>query len=185
MSNVLTFVKNPDGTITAQTAIATQDGDTITPSGQVVPATAVPAVVTYALSFLRDGDPQEQQLFGINDAGETVTGFLKLAQRYVLHLFTIKKSILYRPTQGCTFLVRVYQGRSTELDIFAAFSAAQLDVRRNMQAEEASTDPSDEKFKAAQLKQLTVGQGIITMTIVIQNVAGDILNVKVPLQFKL
>jgi hypothetical protein len=186
VSSVLTFVKNPDGTIVAQTAIATQDGQTVTPSGKVVPASSVVTIPTLALSFLRPAmGVGAQLLFGPGDAGQTVNGFQKLAQRFILHLFTIKGTMIYRPIQGCIFLKQVYQGKVSEMDIFAAFSASLLDIRRNIQAEESSTDPSNERYRSAQLKQLTVAQDIITLTIVIQNMAGDVLKVTVPLSFNL
>lgn len=187
MSDVLTFIQRPDGTIVAQTAQATTDVQTVTPAGAIVVATPATLVTRQALSFLRanpDGSIS-QVLFDVQGNGNTVTAQLKLGQRFVLHLMTPKGSILYRAKQGCNFVNQLRQGRAfTERDVFGAFAASMADVRSNMQGEEASTDPPAERFSRARITQIKVSRGSAIMTVAVQSLASEVLKVNMPLDFK-
>jgi hypothetical protein len=185
MSDVLVFVLNPDGTITATTALATRDGQTVTPDGLTTVATPpVTLVARPTLSFLRatGSGPYDQLLFATNNSGTTVTGTPKLAQRFLLHLLTPKGSIRYRPTQGCNFLPQLYQGKAgTEADVFAAFAGSLPDLQTNLSAEELNTDPPVELFRSARMTQLAVGNGLVTATIVVSSQAGTPETLNIPL----
>jgi hypothetical protein len=185
MSDVLVFKQNPDGSITALSAVSTQDGQTVTPAGTVVSATTVPPIQTYSLSINETGPGGvvSNAMFGPNYSGLRVSGQVKLAQRFLLHLMTIQGSILYRPKQGCFFISQLQQRMNNESDVFAAFAAAIGTVRTNMLAEELSTDPTNERFQAAQISQIAVAKGTVTATITVKSLAGTTLNMTIPLSF--
>jgi hypothetical protein len=188
VSDVLIFTQRPDGTLVAQTAAGTLDGTTVTPAGVVPPPAATPVVARPALSFLAvnpDGTIT-QELFGPGYGGTTVLAQPKLAQRFVLHLFTPQQTILYRPKQGCRFVTQLRLGKSrNESDVFAAFAGAMPEVSRNMLAEELATDPPEERFAGARLDKLTVSKAVVTATITVANRAGAKLNITLPLNFRL
>ena len=188
MSDILTFIRRADGTLVAQTAQATTDRQTVTPAGAIVAATPATLVTRTALSFLRlnpDGSVS-QVLFDAASNGATATAQLKLGQRFVLHLLTPKGSVLYRPSQGCLFVQRLRQGRAfTERDVFAAFAASMADVRANMQGEEATTDPPAERFSRARITRIKVARGLAAMTVAVQSLAEEVLQLNIPLDFRL
>ena len=186
MSDVLVFLQTAQGTLVSTTAVSTQDGLYAAPGGTTTVATPpVTPVARPTLSFLLAAtQAYTQLLFGPGYAGSLVNGSLKLAQRFLLHLLTIKGSIPYRATQGCNFLKYIYGGKtSSESDIFIAFSASMPDVLTNMTAEQLVTDPPNECFAKAQLTQLTLAQNTITATIAVYSQTGDLQNINVPLFF--
>jgi hypothetical protein len=187
MSDVLVFVQQPDGTLVPQVASATEDGQTVTPSGLVTAVAPQQTITTTALSFLTTVNGQEvQQLYAAGNPGSTVVAQQKLAQRFLLHLLTAQGSILYRPTQGCSFVQQLRIGKAaSENDIFAAFAGAMPDVTQNMQIEELSTDPPEERFGSAQMTNLTLNKGSIVTTITLNSLAQVPLNLILPLNFLL
>jgi hypothetical protein len=192
VAEVLTFVQRPDGTLVAQAAISTTGGQVVPlaarAAGTPAAVTQAPTVTRQALSFLAfpPGADPVQRLFAPGYTGDTVTAQPKLAQRFVLHLFTVKGSLLYRPNQGCVFVARLQSGQArTEADVFTAFAASLPDLNRNLAAEELNTDPPEERFAGAALAQLTVAKAVLTATFTVANRAGARLNITIPLTFKL
>lgn len=186
MSDVLIFTQTPYGDVVATSAVSTQDGQTVSPVGQVVPA-AIGSIVTNGLSFIRintDGSVS-QTLFDQTSPGISVTGTDRLKQRFLLHLLTIQGSMLYRPLMGCLFIMQLQIGKANnERDIFSAFAAASVTITTNMQNEEFATDPANERFKIARLLNVTIQNGAVTLNIVITSLSGDLTQLSVPLVFK-
>jgi hypothetical protein len=114
----------------------------------------------------------DQSLFG-TDAGTICTGIQKLAQRFVLELLTERGSLPYSPTRGTTFMTRLQQGwLRTEADVFVAFSFALNDLELNLMAEEAVTDPDDERFASASLDRVFIEPGVVVLHVTVWSRAG-------------
>lgn len=118
--------------------------------------------------------------------GYTVTGVIKLVQRFLLELLTEKGELVYLPERGTKFLPLLRNGAATSWEVNAAFAIALLDLEPNLLAEEEDSDLElDEQYQAAELKNIQVTPGMLTATIAIQNKAGFIYNVSLPLVFRL
>ena len=185
MPDVLTFVQRPDGTLVATSAQSTTDGTTVNVTGKTV--TTTPTVATDALAIVMQDDKgnEVQQLFGPDYSGSLIQGAAKLAQRFLVHLMTPTGSIPYRTKQGCLFVTRLGQNLVNEADILSAFAASLLTVLPNMQAEESSSDPDDERFKGAQVTSIVLDQAGLTISIKITNRTGKSAGVSLPLKFAL
>lgn len=117
-------------------------------------------------------------------SGTLLTGIRKLAQRFLLELFTERGSMRYLPDRGCDFLTAARQGRlRTPFDVLAAFSAALVDIRQNLTSEETDADPPDEQFADATVAALTVRPGFLALTLRITSQAGTSREVLAPLTF--
>lgn len=114
--------------------------------------------------------------------GEVVAGILKLSQRFLLELLTEKGSMPYLPQRGNTFIARAREGSlRTQFDALAAFSAALLDIRTNLQSEEKDTDPDDERYADAQINSITVYPGRLTLNVSVSSRAGTSRKVIAPI----
>ncbi len=182
VADILTFLQRPDNTVVAAGLATYQDGRLVTPQGttQTTTAPATP-IVRVALS-LSAGNVQT--LFPLDWSQAELTGSAKLAQRFLLHLFTRKGSMRYRPRQGCMFAANLAAAAATETDVFVAFAAALRDVRTNLQAEELATDPADERFAGARVERLTVARSSVTMAIRVTTLAGSTVDLAVPLPLR-
>jgi hypothetical protein len=185
VAEVLTFLERADGTLVAKSALATADGLTVNMVGQTV--TTTPTAPTDALSIVTTDDKgnEVQQLFGPGYTGSLVQGAAKLAQRFLVHFLTPLGSIPYRAKQGSLFMKRLGQGMANESDILAAFSASLLTLLPNMQAEETSSDPADERFVGAQVTAITLEQTKLTISIKVVNRTGTAAKISLPLEFAL
>ena len=92
-----------------------------------------------------------QHLATTTNSGLVTTGIQKLAQRFILELLTEKGTLRYQPTRGTDFMRDARLGvLQSALDVLASFSAALVDVKNNLVAEEESSDPLDERFFSAE-----------------------------------
>lgn len=132
---------------------------------------------TVDIAFFKDSDTaaQNPQGFGeIYASGAVLTGIRKLAQRYVLELFTRRGSLAYRSRRGSSFLDRFHQGTiRTSADIFQAFAIASGEVQEALTAEEQLTDPDDERFASATLLSATVNGLESSITVSLKSLAGS------------
>jgi len=123
----------------------------------------------------------DMELFTPSSSGEICVGVQKLAQRWVLEFFTETGSILADPTRGCDFMTAVRQGRlRTDLNVRTTFSAADLDIRRNLKNEEYADMPADEQFGSVELLSTAILAGFLRLNVKINSVAGTSRQVIIP-----
>lgn len=107
------------------------------------------------------GEVQLQQILVPPGSGGSIsTGIVKLGQRFLIELLTIRGSVPHKPGRGSTFMGEVQsQYIRTVTDLYAALARGLLDVRRNLQAEESEDDPDDERFGGAQIVNVELQAG--------------------------
>lgn len=141
----------------------------------------------YDLLALRGAQPTgetrlQQSLFGRTSAGEICTGIQKLAQRWVLEFLTETGTLLFDPTRGCDFMTVVRAGLlRTEADVLTQFRFAQIDITRNLQAEESSTTAIDEQFASATLTSVELLPGYMQLYVTVLSQAGSSRSVIMPI----
>jgi len=115
-------------------------------------------------------------------SGRITTGIQKLAQRFLLELLTERGSMIYKPARGCLFMTEAKQGQfQSQLDVFASFSAALVDIRRNLQSEESESDPDDERYQSAEILLVTFVTGSAGVQVKVHSRAGSSRTVVAPL----
>ena len=123
-----------------------------------------------------------QALAQSTNSGQICTGIQKLAQRFLLELFTETGSIAYLPTRGCQFMEDARLGLfSNQFDVLASFSASLVDIKRNLQSEETESDPNDERFSDAEAVNVVFQPGSAAITVKITSLAGTSRQVIAPL----
>jgi len=123
-----------------------------------------------------------QALATPDNGGQITTGIQKLAQRFLLELLTEQGTLTYLPGRGCDFMAKARLGNFlTPLDVLAAFSGALVDIRNNLEIEEAESDPDDERFLDAAAESVTLNAGSATLHIRITSRAGNTRKVIAPL----
>lgn len=116
-----------------------------------------------------------------NNSGQICTGIQKLAQRWLLEFFTETESMPGLPGRGSPFMTFVRTGQiRTNLDAGSLFSSAELDIRKQLQAEETTAMPADERLNYASLESLTILPGYIQLRVKINSLAGDSRSIIVP-----
>lgn len=115
-------------------------------------------------------------------SGQLCTGIQKLAQRFLLELFTETGSMFFQPNRGCVFMTLARQGKlRTIVDVRAAFSAAVIDIYKILTSEETTDMPKDEKFKTATLLAVATSPGFISITVRVVSQAGLARQVVMPI----
>jgi hypothetical protein len=131
------------------------------------------------------GKPAKSLIAALADettGGEIVTGIQKLAQRFMLELFTENGTMSYLPDRGCSFMTEARQGGwQTTIDVMAAFSAAIVDISKNLLNEESSLDPDDERYKSAELLSVTLSAGSLAITVKLTSLAETSWNYVLPI----
>lgn len=121
-------------------------------------------------------------LLQFSERGEITTGVQKLAQRFFMLLFTPKGSIPYASETGSDFLPALASGGlRAPADVYTAFSAALVDVREQLLAQELTTDPADEKFEEAEIVSLRLTTDVVYIVVRLTTVAGDATQYIAPL----
>jgi hypothetical protein len=133
---------------------------------------------TVDLSIFQGSRPEgdvllDQSLVGDTDSGAAITGINKLAQRFLIRLLTEKGSIPYLPNEGSEFMYEARTGHFQVVsDVYAAFSASVVDIRRSFLAEEITGEPADEQFEKAELLNVTLSGGEASVLIKLTSRAG-------------
>ncbi len=123
-----------------------------------------------------------QSLVSPGEGGEICTGVQKLAQRWLIEFLTIQGTLLYLPVRGCPFMGQLARGElHTSLDAEQAFYLSANQVRSNLQAEEDTTMPDDERFASSALDSIAVGGGSLTLTVTITSLAGNTAAIILPI----
>ena len=124
----------------------------------------------------------DQTLALEGEGGKVCAGIQKLAQRFLIELFTERGTLTYQPTRGTDFMTRAKQGSlRTSQDVLAAFSAALVDVRRNLQAEESEDEPDDERYQDANILSVFTQPGEIKISLEVFSLAGSSRKVIFPI----
>lgn len=121
-------------------------------------------------------------MFSSSSAGLLCAGVQKLAQWFLLELFTPAGSMQGLPNYGTDFLKEVRSGQlQSELDVFTSFYLAAGTVKSHLQAEELETDPLDERIGSIELTGVTFEDGKITLRTTIGSAAGTVHPILVPI----
>lgn len=133
------------------------------------------------------------ELFNADTSGAICVGIQKLAQRWLLEFMTEVGSMPGLPERGCSFMRAARTGKFlTRRHVETEFVRANIDVRRNLQAEEYDDMPDDEKFASAELlNSVVVPENIVgaktatsaaylNITVKINSLAGDSRQIIVP-----
>jgi hypothetical protein len=114
--------------------------------------------------------------------GFICTGTQKLAQRWVLEFLTVQGTLLFLPTRGCEFLTLLLTGQlRTTLDAEQAFYLSAQQIKVNLQAEENSTDPDDERLDSVNLLSLILSLDSLQLSVNVVSLAGTSRKVILPL----
>jgi hypothetical protein len=120
---------------------------------------------------------------GDSAGGAEIAGIQKLAQRFLLELFTEAGSMLYLPARGCPFMSQArHGGWRTAADVTLSFYSSLLYIARNLTGEELPTDPPDECYGSATLTSVTVNTDMVTLRLTLYSQAGTSRVVLFPLR---
>jgi len=112
----------------------------------------------------------KQSLADSESTGEICTGVQKLAQRFLIALLTEKASAKYAAAEGTNLIRDLRQGRiRSEIDMRASFALAEQQARERLMNEEQETDPTDERYRKAELTTLTLSPGSANLTIALSS----------------
>jgi hypothetical protein len=116
----------------------------------------------------------QQTLVPEGTGGLLCTGVQKIAQRFLLILLTKKGTLLYRVTDGTTFMIDAERGAwRTTLDVQQSFTLAKLDFMRQLRALELPSDPPDEIVDEITLTNVTLLPDRVGLTIRLTTQAGS------------
>lgn len=117
-----------------------------------------------------------------SSGGTICTGIQKLAQCWLLEFLTELGSVPYEAGAGTEFLTTCRSGAiQTETDIYVAFGFAAARVARNLQAVETDETPTDEQLQDAELLNVILAPGQISLRVTITSVAGAAREVILPI----
>lgn len=135
------------------------------------------------------------ELFNADTSGAICVGVQKLAQRWLLEFMTETGSMPGLPQRGCEFMRSARTGKFlTQRHVETEFVRSNIDVRRNLRAEEYTDMPDDEKFASAELLNAVVvpenivggktatSAAYLNLTVKINSVAGDSRQIIVPVE---
>jgi len=120
-------------------------------------------------------DSTDGVMVDASTSGTICTGILKLAQRFMITFLNEVDSIVYNYwgkeiEQGTRFMLALRSGWiHTEADVYSEFAIAELQARQQLIAEETGSEPDDERYKSSMLSAVTLSDGKLQLTIVIQS----------------
>lgn len=123
-----------------------------------------------------------QEMIKPGDGGALIAGVEKLAQRILLALLTKVGSRKYRPTDGTTFMIRAQRGLwRTTADVESSFYSARFDVRQQLQRDESSDDPADERWGSLELEGVILNGDTVSLRLAVTSAAGTGIKFIAPL----
>ena len=123
----------------------------------------------------------DQRLWELDGTGRAVTGILKLAQRVLLDMLTVKGSKPFALNDGTSLLSFVRQGRiRNEIDAYTYFQYAVGELQQNLQVEEQSDDPPDERFGSLKIVSLTFTPLQLSYSLKLLSLSGDSRTLTLP-----
>jgi len=118
------------------------------------------------------------------DGGQITTGIQKLAQDFLIELFTMTGTVACEPTRGCSFMYDAVRGVwRTTTDVFASFAAALIDIENTFAAVELANAElqDDEKYASAEMTAVTLTPTEASVTIKLTSQAGNSRQIIAPL----
>lgn len=117
-------------------------------------------------------------------SGALITGIEKLVQRFLLELLTEKGSLHYDLNRGTFFITQIRAGvLRTSQDLFAAFGAAELELRTSLRLEEdTDNDPPEERYRSATLLSASLFGDTATLSIQVLSAAETERTIIYPLR---
>lgn len=130
----------------------------------------------------RPSDPCLQQLWSGQSRGLVVTGIVKLAQRFLLELLTVRGSMPFQQERGSALLQIVREGRiRNEIDAHVFFHYAVGQIEPNLLADETVQDPTDERYGSIDILGVTFAGSRLSYQVKLNSLAGDSRVLTVPL----
>lgn len=126
--------------------------------------------------------PDSQLLWTETGQGLVVTGIVKLSQRFLLELLTVRGSMPYAPTRGSVLLNRAREGRiRSEIDAHTYFQYAAGQVRSTLLSEETADDPANERYDSVEILSVSFAAGWVSYNIKLLSLAGEARTLTLPL----
>lgn len=127
--------------------------------------------------------PTPQELWALDGEGRVITGVVKLVQRFLLELLTIRGSVPFAPLAGSSLLSIARAGRiRSDVDAYVFFQYAVGEIEPNLQAVETDTDPPEERFRDAEILSVTFTNTYLSYRVRITTAAGTTRELVVPLR---
>lgn len=129
-------------------------------------------------------DRVEQDIF--RNGGEAISGVRKLAQQFVLRLFTPIAGHRYEPSEGCQFMVDVLAGRVRTVEqVRRSFAQSREEILAQFiqDRETWRMIPQDEQLATIELLNIAVDRDSIFLSIRLTSVAGQSTAVTLPITF--
>jgi len=131
---------------------------------------------------VKPGDESAQQLWADANTGLVVTGIVKLAQRFLLELLTVRGSMPFHLERGSALLQFVREGRiRNEVDAHTYFQYAVGQIEPNLYADELATDPPEELYTSVDVLGVTFSRDVLSYRIKLNSAAGEFRVLSVPL----
>lgn len=126
-----------------------------------------------------------QTMFSVQDLGQVCTGVQKLAQRWLLHLLTVRGSMPFNADDGTDFITDARSGRwHTEEDVQESYEFAAADVALYMTREESAAMHPEDRFRSAVLQRIALlPDRSVSLTVAITSLAGTTRKVILPVPF--
>jgi hypothetical protein len=135
------------------------------------------------------------ELFNADTSGQITAGVQKLAQRWLLEFLTERGSIPGLPNRGSGFMKAArIGGFRTQINVQTEFALADMNITRNLRAEEPADMPDDEKFGSAVITNIGILPGyavsdtsgttavFLTLGVKITSLAGNNADIVFPIE---
>jgi hypothetical protein len=135
------------------------------------------------------------ELFNKTTSGQLTTGVQKLAQRWLLEFMTELGSMPGLPNRGTNFMRAARTGQfRVPLNVQAEFAVAEINIRRNLSAEETANMPDDERYADSEVLNIAILPGydvseasgtsavFLSLGVRITSRAGDTREVILPIE---
>ena len=115
----------------------------------------------------------------LEKGGGACYGLQKLCQRFTMLLLTERGSMKFMPERGCNF-VNLVRNAQNESYVRSAFTLACVDLRKQLVEEETDSMKDSERFRSAELKDVSFWFDTISMTIRLSSRDGNSSDIILP-----
>ncbi len=117
--------------------------------------------------------------------GSTVSGPTQVAQRFMLEMYTALTSFKFRDDRGSPLSFLLGSANIfSERDLFDAFNIAISTVSANLQAEESTVYPDNNRFASAETNNVEVSDGVATVGFTVYTAAGQSASLTFPVSLR-